>query len=61
MTDEERLAQLRAEFDALGGRGVDLADEIDQLACKLGDCHYSDEECFWKEPASHPDADGEES
>lgn len=43
----------------MGGRGVDLAEEIDQLACELGDCAYSDDECHWQEPASHPPKDDE--
>lgn len=45
MPDHERLAELRRELDRQGGRGVDLAEEIDDLACELGDCAYTAEEC----------------
>lgn len=29
--DEKRLAELLIAFEAAGGRGVDLAEEIDEL------------------------------
>jgi len=45
MTDRERLAELRRHLDRQGGRGVELAEEIDDLACELGECIYSAEEC----------------
>lgn len=32
---DAKLADLEAEFDAAGGRGPDLADEIDRLRLKL--------------------------
>ena len=50
----EQLARLRADLDACGGRGIELAEKIDDLACELGDCIYDDEECGWLHPASHP-------
>lgn len=49
----KKLERLRADLDACGGRGVELAEEIDQLACELGDCVYDAETCGWKNPASH--------
>jgi hypothetical protein len=56
MADEKRarLKRLRADLDARGGRGIELAEEIDQLACELGDCVYDAETCGWKSAASHP-------
>lgn len=33
--DELQLAELEAEFEAAGGRGIDLAEEIDRLRAKL--------------------------
>lgn len=32
----ERLARLEAAFEAAGGRGIELADEIDELREELG-------------------------
>ena len=49
----KKLERLRADLDACGGRGVELAEEIDQLACELGDCVYDAEACGWKSPSSH--------
>lgn len=41
----KKLERLRLDLDACGGRGIELADEIDELACELGDCEQSLEEC----------------
>lgn len=49
----QKLKRLRLDLDACGGRGVELAEEIDELACELGDCVYDAETCGWKSPASH--------
>jgi len=45
MSDHEQLAELRRHLDRQGGRGVELAEEIDDLACKLGQCVYTLDEC----------------
>ena len=50
----KKLAGLREDLAASGGRGVELAEEVDELACQLGECVYSLEECGWQEAASHP-------
>lgn len=52
-TKRETLKRLRLDLDACGGRGVELAEDIDQLACELGDCVYDAETCGWKSRASH--------
>jgi hypothetical protein len=52
----KKLARLRLDLDARGGRGIELAEEIDELACGLGDCVYAYDECGWKSPESHSDA-----
>jgi len=41
-----KLAELRSNLGACGGRNVELAEEIDELACSLGECVYGDE-CQW--------------
>jgi hypothetical protein len=42
---QAKLDRLRADLDACGGRGIELADEIDELACELGQCVYTLDEC----------------
>ena len=44
-SEREKLAELRRHLDRQGGRGIELAEEIDNLACELGDCIYSETEC----------------
>lgn len=41
----EHLEYLRRKLSDQGGRGVDLAEEIDELACEEGECEFSSEEC----------------
>ena len=45
---KERREELWADFEAQGGRGVELADEIDEIDAKIGKLEASPLDTFIK-------------